>query len=372
MCQLGSGQHSNHIPTGIVMRQDQIIQECKEQIEELQTARIRHNFVIKGIIVGEDMTIETAISNFFKKVLKIKQTIELEDAYKLGKSKNPLILIKLAKHKDIGVIFKNIKHLKNVVNSNNKPYRIDEQMIPRCRATRNRHKKLMYNNYQETGGNKLSMKFKRDQLEVEGKIYKKAVKTPSTADMLKASLKSKMDAAAYPIAKGEPAIVETSEFIRYSADVKSIADVNKAYFKVKSMHSAVRHVVCAFHIPHEHFHTFQDYCDDDEHEAGAKLLQMLVDSDITNRAVFVVRLYDGKHIGPQRFEAMVKTVRSAIIRSPHNVVNGENQYPWSNLPDAAVKAMAGRQQEQQHQEKQADDLETSSNPNTETRTNIII
>ena len=70
------------------------------------------------------------------------------------------------------------------------------------------------------------------------------------------------------------------------------------------------------------------FFDDDEHGAGDYLLRFLVKEGITSRVVFVVRDYDGTHIGERRFKAMEDAVKLAILQAPMNDVNGQNDYKW--------------------------------------------
>ena len=89
-----------------------------------------------------------------------------------------------------------------------------------------------------------------------------------------------------------------------------------------------RHVVCAYSIPGRNFHINQSYCSDDEHKMGNVLLGLLEEANITNRALFVGRTYDGEHIGPDRFNAFKKAAKSAVNRSSFNQVTGRHQCSW--------------------------------------------
>ena len=85
---------------------------------------------------------------------------------------------------------------------------------------------------------------------------------------------------------------------------------------------------CAPLLPGRNFAVLQDFQDDQEHSAGRHLLKLLVDADIYNRAVFVVRYYGGEHLGPSHFNAFVEAAQSAITHDPYNHVTKSNQTPW--------------------------------------------
>ena len=82
--------------------------------------------------------------------------------------------------------------------------------------------------------------------------------------------------------------MEGQTFIGYSCCPKDIQEVNIAYAKLRSMHSEARHVICSCRLPGRNFHTNQTFYDDDEHNGGAFLLDLLTKADIQNRALFVV------------------------------------------------------------------------------------
>ena len=87
-------------------------------------------------------------------------------------------------------------------------------------------------------------------------------------------------------------------------------------------------MVCAFRIPHRSFHTHQDFQDDQEHNGGSFLLRLLVDSGIQNRAIFVVRDYDGTHIGSKRYDGMCDAVKAALAKAPKNAVTNNFDVIW--------------------------------------------
>ena len=72
-----------------------------------------------------------------------------------------------------------------------------------------------------------------------------------------------------------------------------------------------------------------DYYDDSEHGAAIRLLEYMESAEITNHALFITRHYDGKHIGPQRFDHIISAAKSAINCKPYNAVNNEFQFSWS-------------------------------------------
>ena len=132
------------------------------------------------------------------------------------------------------------------------------------------------------------------------------------------------------ITRGHPVKIKNQVFTGHTRAIKTIHEVNETYKKMRSLYSDCRHIICAFHLPGRNFHNLQDFCDDDEHGAGAFLLRKLEDSEIMNRVVFVTRNYNGDHIGDKRFSAMFDAVKSTLEAAPPNEVTGVQDYLWSS------------------------------------------
>ena len=189
---------------------------------------------------------------------------------------------------------------------------------------------LYVNEVKKKPSEKLPMTMEKGELKVAGEKYQKQVVTPPLSMILHASNEDKQSCMKIPTQRGKTITAENQEFIGYSAFVKDLSEVNQAYAKIKALHLDARHVVCAFRIPHTDFHRFQDYCDDDEHQAGELLLHFLSDAEIDHRAIFVVRYYDSTHIGKKRHEAMILAAKSVIEHSSLNPLMGQHQFPWTN------------------------------------------
>ena len=101
-------------------------------------------------------------------------------------------------------------------------------------------------------------------------------------------------------------------FVGYATEVNSVADVNAAYTKTRCMHPSARHIACGYWIPGVDFVTLRGYKDDDEHGAGRTIYQVLEDGKHFNKAVFVVRHYGNKHLGPIRFQLITAAAKTAL------------------------------------------------------------
>ena len=140
------------------------------------------------------------------------------------------------------------------------------------------------------------------------------------------------------IIKGEEFECETSKFTGYVCDVHNFEEVNKAYENGRFHNIDARHIICACRIPGTKVTESIDYHDNDEQGAAQKLMSFIDEANLRSRAIFVARKYDGTHIGPQRFEYIIKAAKSAVNYKPYNVKEGEYQFSWSKSKGTKSKS----------------------------------
>ena len=324
---------------GISIKRDQEICECKNKLEAVQKQVARDVLRLTGIIKKDGESIAEKVGQFFKNTLQITKDIVLADAYRVGKTNPRTIVVHLQNYRDRGLIFGHCKKLKDVTNEEGKSYGVKEHFTAKAFADQQRKRKLIQKSKKQTTANKLEISFEKSKLKVAGKEYVKGVKVPSVQDILKPSTKALADRLKLDVHPGDEIMVEKQIFQGYAVDVKSLEEVESAYCKVVSLNSSARHVVAAWRLPGENYAVLQDFHDHDEHGMGDKLLQLMGDSLMFNKAIFVARFYDGTHIGVKRIGAFMDAARSAIINSPMNNILGKHQYLLSRAEQSeAMKA----------------------------------
>ena len=105
----------------VIIRQDQIISECKNQIEELQGFTKRKNIIISGLKLKEGNAIGQ-VQEFFKNILNLTREIPILDAFHLSSSQYSPVKVVLRNPKDKSVIFKNANKLKGKKNEDDRFY----------------------------------------------------------------------------------------------------------------------------------------------------------------------------------------------------------------------------------------------------------
>ena len=311
----------------VTFRQGHMLKECQDKIETLHRQTTRDKLRIEGIKDNKELSAYTLVDQFFKNKLKIEQKVELSDAYKTGRGSYKTIVIQLQRVRDRGLIFGHVKNLKDLVNENKRPYSIKDHLTAKAYAAKMRQVSLQSKNKKLSAAETLVMNVAKSQFTIDGEVYKKEIKYPDCRKLLEPTILELAEQLQVPVTRGEEVTVEGQTFIGYTACVKSIEEVNAGYVRVVKQHLDARHVIGACTLPGRMYPTLNDFDDNDEHGSGAMLLDMLEKSDITNRAVYVVRYYDGTHIGEKRIDAILEAAHLAILALPFNKVVNIHQHP---------------------------------------------
>ena len=172
------------------------------------------------------------------------------------------------------------------------------------------------------------MSVKKGKLCIENEPVVQKLKKTNRQVLLKLKKDEIDEIFKIPICPGKPITEGGSTFTGYVADVDSVEDVNKAYEQVCYQNLNVHHVICAFRLPGPVLPELQDYEDDDEHGAGKTLLDYMIKADIENRALFIVRNYDGTHIGVKCFDCIIDAAKWAVNYKPLNSIMNKYQFSW--------------------------------------------
>ena len=149
-------------------------------------------------------------------------------------------------------------------------------------------------------------------------------------------------------------------FTGFVTDVDNYVEVNAAYEWVKYYNTGARHIICTCVLPGDNVLETQAYEDDEEHGAGRRLLDYLTSTGATNHAVFVTREYNGKHIGPIRFECMINAAKAAINQKPYNEKSQNYQFSWRRHGRGRGGSVAGGRELKHIDQMTNSDFEKSS------------
>ena len=157
---------------GIVIRQDQIIQECKSKIEDLQAHNGQNIIKIRGLKEEEGENCREVVKSFFKNKMKITTTVGMNKLYRIGKGKHRTMLIYVKTLQDKKTVFSHVKSLKGVKNEVNKSYQIGERLPARKQESKRKTRDIwVRNKKKESVADKLKMTIEKSKLLIDGEEY---------------------------------------------------------------------------------------------------------------------------------------------------------------------------------------------------------
>ena len=281
------------------------------------------NNVVMGGIEGDTGKNEKCVNNvlnFLQNKMKIEAKAEeilvahcSKSTGKTGTAPRNMIVrctVPLKEH-----IFKNLKNLKDVKNKRGESYSINKQ-LPDVLAEQNRQirEKIKGQRQKDEGRPKqdcAKIEVKDKEVYINGELSRSNyLLQVEPLDLFP----NKQEKAKWNALKMSMSDVKTeggSNFIAMAVKVNQFADVKRAYHKAYSLYPSSNHIVATYKLRNG----YEGYQDDNEHGAGHKLLKELKDlHGSVGTAVFIVRTYDGSHIGQIRHTIMAEVMKQAITR----------------------------------------------------------
>ena len=308
-------QDQIRIVNGLMQKQNQLMYLNKQQDQRTHWLKIRDNLMISGLDEEEDETATTTaemVTDFFSQTMKLGRKVGLNSVSRIGTMKPRTVLVQLENGKDKAAIFKHATNLKEVRNSHDKGIFVNNQLPPAMQEQRRWYRYLIKYNNSLAGTGKRSMVMKKGELFINDRQFFPSVRKPDINETLYPIDERHIDKIS--LTKGEIQRRGVCVFIGYAVNVKTIADVRAAYTKVVRLHSPALHIACSYLLAGINFVHLRGIVDDEEQGAGRALYNVMEESGVTNKALFMVRYYGNKHLGQIRFGLMKDAVRSALSR----------------------------------------------------------
>lgn len=165
-----------------------------------------------------------------------------------------------------------------------------------------------FNETLPAGHKKKQFSIANKKLYVDNVLHEQHIHPPKPLDIFVAKNEQDiLDKIDFTISK--PKTQDSSHFVGLATTAFSLEDVQRAYKKVRQLYPSYDHVMMGYRIDN-----FSGYQDDREHAAGQKIHALLVQKHCHNITAFVVRVFGGIHLGPQRFDC-ISTVADAAIEA---------------------------------------------------------
>ena len=286
--------------------------ECKGRVDKLDMNTYK-KYAILTSFYADDSNKRVAIrqiGDFLEQELGFRPGVD--DYYNIGESQPKSKVIIFQSLKDKAYVMKYKYLLKGVKNQNGKEYYINDFYPTEENERRKKHKQLFQQNQEMPDDTRANMELYRGKLYVEGEAYKETVRVPDPQDMLDLTVKEMNDIMQINITKGPRVTNEENIFIAYTAEIVDLQHIQDAYLKMRICHPKARHIICAYTLSNPTIHGQHGCCDDGEHGAGIKMLDLLLQKKLTNRVIFATRYYSGVKIGVKRFECIESAVEQCL------------------------------------------------------------
>ena len=318
--QLDNLKDENIILKGLVQKQHTQISTLNDKVAYLTQKSMENNVVISGL-EGDIGKSEDCVKNVIDFLQgKVQITVAEEEimvahrsATKISDQPRNMIVRCTLQLKER--ILNNSKNLKDLLNSKEKPYRINKQLpehlVEKNRQIREKIKSIKVKEQTLPSKERSKIEVKGGEIRVNGD----SVKTTHLLQVQPLELfpdkqeKQKWDkikvTASDVISEGG------SDFMSYAVRVTHFSEVKRAYRKIKALVPSASHVIASYKLRNG----YSGYQDDNEYGAGHRMLAILQDTkNISNIAVFTCRNYGGHHLGYRRFQIMADTVSQVITR----------------------------------------------------------
>ena len=263
--------------------------ELKERVAKLELNNNKKAITISGLFLSQDKDEgRKEIDAFLSDVLGAY--LEIEDFYEIGSGYPSTKVVIFQSLRDKQRIMQVKNRLKGQKNEIGKQYYINDYLSAEINEKRKHERYLIATNDEQGADDKVDIGYVDGVFQVAGTKYVRKIVAPSATQLVDMSVEQLRETMAIPICKGPEVEKKGNKFIGFSLPVSTLAEVESAYLKMRLCHPKARHIICAYAIKSEEekFFDAHGYCDDGEHGAGIKLLQMLEENCIEQRVVFVV------------------------------------------------------------------------------------
>lgn len=300
------------ILSDIVIKQHREIEELKAQMTDTQARGMKCNLTISGIPQAPNENCIAAVQKFIVEKLQITdKLIPIDQAYRFGTGKVKTMLVVLRHWSDKAIIFDHVKNLKGLKVEGVQCF-VSSQLPEALNEKRRKNYSCMAENKKQPTKHRLPYSIKQGELLFKDQPIIPKVHPPFPRDLLSLPDPELERINAIKITEGLCEEREESTFRGYAISATGPEQINDAYKKMKLMHGQATHIACAYKLSKWKPPYQQDGCDDYEHGSSRVMLQAIQDSGMSDVAVFMVRYYGGKKLGPLRFDLIKKVSESAL------------------------------------------------------------
>ena len=336
----------------ILVRNNDILSDMMKRLDSIELANARRAAILTGMELDPANKKQDKIkilTDFFYKDMEVYTRIE--DVYNLGTA----MVISFQTLEDKEVVFAKKSMLKDIGSNLGKKIFLNHYLPATENEKRKRERKIAKDLKLSDEKNKPEVSYGKGGMKVGASVYSKKIQTPEPTDLLKLTTSELDEVMETRVLKGPQIHDKDSIFISYGVDATGFEYIRKAYLKLKLVHAAARHIICAYHLPgpDSQMHLNSDFCDDQENGSGARLLQEMTANNIFNKAIFVVRYCGKDKLADSRHSSYIEAARQLLDQKPYNEVLQKKQHiAKEEVKKQQVKYKYKQQDEEQEKQVQ--------------------
>ena len=286
---LRDSERRSKLTEDILKYQHAVITDMAKRLDNIEMSNARRSATLSGVEISTKKHIAIKqVCDFLHDEMEV--FVKVEDTYHIG-GQGTLVVIVFQTIDDKNRAFEQKHLLQHVRGKDGTKIYLNNYLPAAENEKKRRERQIKKENNIRKDTAKNEIEHTKHGLKVGSSVYKKIVQAPDPTDLLKYSVDELDELMKLPTTKGQQIKKLDNYLLAYAIDSNKIQQIRDTYFKIRLLHAKARHIVCVYNIPYseKETHIYQDYCEDGEYGVGAPLLEKIVKSGVTSKAVFIVR-----------------------------------------------------------------------------------
>ena len=302
-----------------------VMEDMASRMDSIELSNARRAAILTGLntsVKKEEM--RQQIASFLDSELKIQPNID--DVYQLGNRDPKPVIIIFNTAEDKRIVFQRKSVLGGIRNEDGGKFYLNDYLPAKINEKKQREWEIIKSAKAEPKQDESNkIEYVKGTLKIGPTPYKKKILPPSHMDLLKYKSAELDQIADIQVKKGSPVTKDGNTFIPYLVDAQDTQCISGAYTKLRLAHARAKHIVCAYSIPGEPKFLYTDACDDEDYGAGRAILEAMEASEMSSRAIFVVRHCGPQKLGQERMNCYIKAAQNVCREYPKNEILKKEQ-----------------------------------------------
>ena len=292
--------------------------EITNRLDMMELRGMKNSIVINGLRTdNKTLKCVEQVRQFISQ--ELEEEVTITDCFKLGMGERKPVVIAVQSFMQKTMLYQAMDKYRKYCEE----AEVDQEVymsdyLPAEMKERRRREREIFRANENNTSTKIDMEITRRKLVIQKEDYVKKVTPPSATDILNYTEEEIDQVCKMEVKGGDKFTDQGSEFFSFILPTNNFDAIKKAYMKLRLMFPQGKHIMCAYNIPGMPRCYHEDYCEDKEIGSGRFLLNLIKRNNLTQIAIFVIRIQNGPKIGAMRFKLIEKAVQSAVNKNSFN------------------------------------------------------